>query len=209
MPFLRSLVKTFGATAIVGATTAAFVTRDIKLRPIPDGTLLDKYSAGRPKDSYYTDCFETTVTIPSLKSNPQSMSQRSPIMLYMRSFYSSPVFNIERTILSIFKPFGDLLPGALTTTPDILNCNFDLGDTVILWRVIDRKLDTKSPEILLCFSEKRYGVLWFGLEQLDDTTLKLRFGSGLQDVGPVGVAFHQMYFKMLIASAAFKMKWMQ
>ncbi len=156
--------------------------------PLPDDAMLGRYAG---TDRGYTDCY--------------SVELKGPVRLaeYIEAFYTSPVFKLERSILSILlaKPSTDTQARELATGD---------RDSFSAWRVEDRD----SKQILL--SDFRGPTRsWLMVEpMLDAQSTRLYFGSAVvfprnpsgQVIGPslsfrMLLGFHQLYAKILLSLA--------
>ena len=160
----------------------------IKVVPLPDDALLRRYHGA---DRDYTDCY-------SMK-----LERRVPLADYIEAFYTTPVFKLERLILSIMfaKPSTDLQARELATGEQ---------DCFAAWRVEDRD----SKQILLSDFRGRTRS-WLMVEPMDDAkSSRLYFGSAVvfprnrsgQVMGPsrsfgMLVGFHQLYSRILLSFA--------
>jgi hypothetical protein len=153
--------------------------------PVPADTLLDKYSS---IPGAYVDCYTTEIS--SVKSFPE----------YVRAFYTTPLFKLERLILKflVSKPSTDLQAKQAA--------NGEI-DKFAAWTVEARS----ENELLMCDFQGRTRS-WFMTEN-DGAKTKLYFGSAV--VPKAGSAsldfgfrallrFHKIYSVLLLASAKSK-----
>ena len=161
----------------------------IKKRPVPENTLLSKYST----NGAYTDCYVTVI--------PRGISFSE----FVFNFYTTPLFKLERLILkfTVSKPSTDAQARQIA----------DSGiEKFAAWSVEDRR----ENELLMCdFIERTRS--WFMVVPVDETQTQLYFGSAVssrQDpkTGKLSLGFifqallgfHQIYSVLLLYSAKSK-----
>ena len=157
---------------------------------LPSNALLEKYKqAGAFVDCYYIN-----------------MNKQVTLAEYIHAFYTTPIFKIERTILSIF---------ARRPSSDSQAKELSLGnsDTFSIWSV-EQRLEN---QILLCeFTGNTRSWLMVATSKTDASNTRLYFGSTVipkeSDDGKktFGVlfhllgGFHRLYSRALLKAAAKK-----
>lgn len=154
--------------------------------PLPPQALLQSYA----RSGAYTDCYALDVD--------GAVARRD----YVRAFYTSPLFKVERFILRwvVRKPSTDTDAALLAT---------DETDHFAAWSVEDRETD----QLLLCDYQGRTRS-WLMTEPLDGARTRLYFGSAVVPIGRhangnarMGVGFtlllgfHRLYSRALLRSA--------
>lgn len=126
----------------------------IKTCPVPANTLLDRYST----NGAYTDCYWTEV--PGEISFPE----------YIFTFYTTPLFKLERSILKLFvaKPSTDIQARQLAN---------GVSKNFAAWYVEDRNED----QMLLCdfIGRTRSWLKVAALSTAGDVGTRLYFGSAV------------------------------
>ncbi len=158
--------------------------------PVPANTMLDKYSI----NGAYTDCYSTEIS--GQVSFPE----------FIFSFYTTPLFKLERLILklAVSKPSTDIQAR-------------QLADSVIekfaAWTVEDRN----ENQLLMCDFLRRTRS-WFMIVPVNETRTQLYFGSAISSyedpkTGRLSLGsgfqallgFHQIYSVLLLYSAKSRM----
>lgn len=157
----------------------------IRAEALPIGALLESYR----ESGAYTDCFVTEV------DGAVSHSE------YVRAFYTSWLFRVERFILSwvVNKPSNDMEAAVLTE---------EGADSFAAWSVEGRT----SNQLLMCDYQRRTRS-WLMTEASDNSTC-LYFGSAVVPLRPDGqkdrafgvvfhllVGFHKLYARALVRAA--------
>ena len=159
----------------------------IRAEALPKGTLLERYRDG----GGYTDCYVTEVDGTVAHSE------------YVRAFYTSWLFKIERFILAwvVNKPSNDSEAAVLTE---------DGADGFAAWSVEGRS----SNQLLMCDYQKRTRS-WLMTEPLDSgRRTRVYFGSAVVALRPNGhkhrafgtafhllVGSHKLYARALLRAA--------
>ncbi len=175
----------------------------IKLCPIPEGALLNQYRNRSPTEDaeVYTDCFSVDIDGALVLSE------------FVFSFYTTPVFKLERAILKHLaaKPSSDyeakqLSDGSIDafaawtveerTEEQLLMCDY-LGRTRS-WFMVSPKVTTGRPKTLLYF-----GSAVVPIE--NRKTGKLEIGSRFSLL----LGFHKLYSKILLHSAKLRLEKMR
>jgi hypothetical protein len=160
-------------TLLILAPAAVGYVASRSTRIQPEGLLSKIEEAAQYKDAF-------DIPKPQTKENNE-------LEHYIRAFYTSPLFKLERFIIS--------LTGNHVTDDYINNLRFKVGDKLILWEVIGRK----DNEVLFRW---KYGSA-NGLTWLSVKDNKLQFGSGVgHDVNLVAAMAHRLYSRLLIYSAS-------
>lgn len=156
---------------------------------LPEGTLLDRYA----HSGAFTDCYHVDV--------PMSVS----LAQYVRSFYTSPIFKVERSILAVIAR----RPSTDKSAQDLANNHTTRFSA---WDVEDRN----SNQLLLrdFTGRTRSWLMVRPLELAGSMSTRLYFGSAVvpKSVAPGGVAsfgvafhalsgFHRLYSKALLGAA--------
>jgi hypothetical protein len=166
--------------------------RSIEREALPEDALLKSYRGGvRPERwGAYGDCFSVTA------DRAVSLAE------FVFSFYTSPVFRIERLILRVFvgAPSSDAAARALSAGS---------AASFAVWYVGQRT----STQLLMCDRYERTRS-WFRVVPLEGNRTLLQFGSAVaaaRDPGTGTAAlgggfrmllrFHVLYSKMLLRSA--------
>ena len=157
----------------------------IRAEALPIGALLESYR----ESGAYTDCFVTEVDGAVAHSE------------YVRAFYTSWLFKIERFILTwaVNKPSSDREAAVLTE---------EAADGFAAWSVEGRT----ANQLLMCDYQRRTRS-WLMTEALDNST-RLYFGSAVVPLRPDGqkdrafgvvfhllVGFHKLYARALVRAA--------
>ncbi len=156
---------------------------------LPDGALLEKYS----REGAYTDCYMTDV------------AGTVPLSEYVATFYTTPVFKLERLILK----YAVSMP---STNDQARQLAAGALDTFAAWHVEARGTD----QLLMCDFQRRTRS-WLMVTPLAGASsprTRLYFGSavvplknartGKQSLGLVFrmlLGFHQIYSRILLHSA--------
>lgn len=139
----------------------------IQMGTIPDGGLLARYDLVKHA---YTDCFKAEV------------DQNVSFDDFARSFFTSPVFKLERIIIA-------LTTGKKTTDRSVDDLISGQSDEFAVWQVEDRA----DNQILLRVGEGQIRT-WLMSEQSGDRT-KFYFGSAILPLnanGDKGLLFHAL-----------------
>lgn len=162
----------FTGTSIAGLCATWLVTRSMPAKP---EKLLNE------TDNAYLDAF----VLPT-KHDVKDVKQ------YARAFYTSRIFKFERFIIKH-------LIGAEMTDEQINSSEFNVGDEILIWKVVKRE----NNQVLLNWSYGSVtGSTWLKVENG-----KYKFGSGLShSVGLLPTIAHQIYSRLLLNSAVSKMK---
>ena len=160
----------------------------IEAVPLPDDAMVGRYAG---TDCGYTDCYSV------------ELKGLTRLAEYIEAFYTSPVFKLERFVLSVLfaKPSTDAQARELATGD---------RDAFSAWRVEDRD----SKQILLSDFRGRTRS-WLMVEpMLDAQSTRLYFGSAVisprNPSGPVMgpsllfrmlLGFHRLYSKILLSLA--------
>ena len=163
----------------------------IKRCTVPANTLLDKYLV----NGAYTDCY--TAEISGSVSLPE----------FIFSFYTTPLFKVERLILkfTVSKPSTDVQARQLADSKI---------DKFAAWHVEGRN----ESELLMCdFLERTRS--WFKLIPVSQTRTQLYFGSAISSrqnpkTGKLSLGFgfrtllgfHQIYSRLLLHSARLRIR---
>ena len=166
----------------------------IKKCPVPADTMLGKYSV----NGAYTDCYTTKI----------SGSISFPEFIF--SFYTTPLFKVERLILkfTVSKPSTDAEARQLADSKI---------DKFAAWHVEGRN----ENELLMCdFLERTRS--WFKLIPVSQTRTQLYFGSAVSSsqnskTGKLSLGFgfrtllgfHQIYSMLLLHSARSRIRGQQ
>mmetsp|Transcript_11667 Transcript_11667/g.12819 ORF Transcript_11667/g.12819 Transcript_11667/m.12819 type:complete len:151 (-) Transcript_11667:121-573(-) len=121
--------------------------------------------------------------------------------LYLRSFYTSPIFSLERFILRTTVPTN--VCNNLETS-EILTTDFEPNDQVAIFKVLRRN----EKEAILGYSIGK-GRSWLSISTNEESgSLECRFGSALGDFTPGFIAtnLHCLYSKFLLVSAVRNLK---
>ncbi|KAL0486057.1 hypothetical protein AKO1_001727 [Acrasis kona] len=163
------MYKILGAFSIASATVAYILSRS---KLIDAEGMLDR------QESEYKDSF----AIPFAQKDT-----KVDVLKLVQAFYTSPLFKLERFIIKI-------IADVKTSDEQIKKSNFNVGDEVLIWKVVNRTQD----EVLLHWSYKGFeGSTWFKVNNGE-----LKFGSGLPiKVGFVSTALHQIYSRLLLFGA--------
>jgi hypothetical protein len=153
----------------------------IQVAPLPAGAFLERYRAAGD----YTDCY--TVAF----SGSASLSE------YMAAFYTTPVFKLERRLLSIFLRFPSTDQEAKLLAQGEVN-------SFSAWRVESRE----ARQAILAAGRTR-SWLMVSPHAAGSQTTNLFFGSAVlqRRRGGLGWAFsallgfHKLYSRILLASA--------
>ncbi|EFC40903.1 predicted protein [Naegleria gruberi] len=155
-------------------------------------SMLDRFESKYGEEIMLMDHYRTSISIPK---SGESMSQLNSTEM-AQSFYSSPLFGLEKMILARIEPtFGNL------ENSKIEKMNFDIGENVSIFHVIEKKDD----EILL---RTPWGSLsWMKVVRKSDSEYELNFGSGILTKGHLGskpmfkvlIPFHAIYSRYLLA----------
>jgi hypothetical protein len=160
---------------------------EIKIGELPEEALLYQYK----QVGAFTDCYFMDIQHPITSSE------------YIEAFYTTPLFKLERAILSLFaaKPSSDLQAKQLA-----------LGQTAKFsaWRVEQRT----ENQLLLCDFTRRTRSWLMCSPQAETNTTRLYFGSAVvpKNISPSGEGsfgflfhalsgFHRLYTRALMRSA--------
>ena len=172
----------------------------VQLRQLPEDSILKRYGNGdsRELDNCYTDCFTLT------------LSHAVTFDDYVRAFYTTPIFKLERVLLKIFAGYS-------STDNDAAQLAAGKTDVFSAWTVEERT----SNQILMSDASGRTRS-WLMIRYNDDESEKgvcLLFGSAVLPIvnrtngeRKLGVfllillKFHKIYSKILISSARRKLK---
>ena len=164
----------------------------VTIAPLPEDALLVRY---RDRDGTYTDCYAVT------------LDRLVGLAKYVKTFYTTPVFKLERFILSALfaRPSTDDLARQLAE-----------GETnqFAAWQVEAREAD----QILLC-DFRGTTRSWLMVKAMEDTDQTLLyFGSAvvprrdaagqtrpLSSAFRLLLGFHKVYSRVLLASARRKL----
>jgi hypothetical protein len=164
----------------------------ISQEPVPDEALLKTYRGGTHPERWsgYGDCFAVTV------------DQTVGLAEFVYCFYTSPVFRIERGILTF-------LAGAPSRDEDARAVADGSGRTFAIWRVGERT----PTQLLMCDRYERTRS-WFRVVPMEGGSTRLQFGSAVavrheqhtvtsQRSGSPGVLlrFHLLYSRILLHCA--------
>lgn len=155
----------------------------IRVACLPDGALLHKYA----KPQAYTDCY--SVTVP----RPTSLTE------FVEAFYTTPLFKLERLLLSVVLGFH-------STDAEALELAKGNTEHFSAWTVEARK----NNQILLATGRTRSWLMVGASASTDDVSEVLFFGSAVvpRHGGGLGwqftalLGFHKLYSKLLLGSAA-------
>jgi hypothetical protein len=158
---------------------------------VPDDALLKTYRGGKHPErwGHYGDCFSVSV------NHPVTLGE------FVCSFYTSPVFRIERWVLRV-------LVAAASTDEQARAVAEGRGDTFAVWTVGERTAD----QLLMC---DQYGKTrsWFRVVPQGQRGTVLQFGSAVAakraETGSrkmshgfgVLLGFHRLYSRVLLAAA--------
>ena len=162
---------------------------------VPDDALLKTYPGGRYPARWgrYADCFAVRV------------HRAVSLSAFVVAFYTTPVFRLERLLLSV-------LAGAPSSDTEALALAAGTGETFAVWRVGARN----AQELLMC---DRYDWTrsWFRVSPVDGGATLLQFGSAVAasareaaGAPTMGrgfrwlLAFHIQYSKLLLWAAGHK-----
>ena len=162
--------------------------------PIPANTILEKYAT----EGSYVDCYRTEIL------------RRVSLREYIAAFYTTPLFRLERLILSltVLKPSSDVQARQLAE---------GTIETFAAWRVEDRR----ENEILMCdfIARTRSWLMIIPINKGDDTQTQLYFGSAVvpkrnEKTGKPSLGFgyqallgfHKIYSGLLLYSAKSSIK---
>ncbi len=168
----------------------------VRADTLPDGALLDRYrNPDSPDDPVaYTDCFVTDI------------GGSFGLVDFVQAFYTTWVFRLERVILAV-------LAGRPSNDEDVRRLADGDSDSFAAWTVEDRA----DNQLLMC-DFRGQTRSWFMVERLDEAS-RLYFGSAVMLVrdsttGEANMArpyrlllgFHRVYSRVLLASAARRMR---
>ena len=124
---------------------------------VPADSLLKTFrNASRPERwGHQGDCFSVTI------NRPVSLAE------FVREFYSSPVFRIERFLLRF-------LAGSPSTDAQVRGVADGTGDSLAVWRVGART----ETQLLMCDRFERTRS-WFRVIPLGPNETRLQFGSAV------------------------------
>ncbi|RHY02570.1 hypothetical protein DYB26_002293 [Aphanomyces astaci] len=182
---MNGLAKVSLVAAAVTAAIVSFATRKVASTPLSSLYSSNLIARFVSTPDQHVDVYQVTL------SKPTSVEH------FAKAFFQSPVFQVERVMLS-------LAGAAKTTDAEIDAMTFASGDHVATFRVIESKQD----EILFCWddTEAWNGHSWVAVKDNGHTLL---FGSTLRNrrafirrVTPL----HLMYAQIVLASAKFQLE---
>lgn len=165
----------------------------IKTGQVPENGLLKPYTQRR---GCYTDCF--LVDVPG----------RVELFEYVSVFFNTPVFRLERKLLSI-------LAASPSVDKDIVDLANGAGDTLAMWRV-----EARNETQLIMAVGKGPIRTWLMCHNngTDSGTTRLYFGSAVLPTEHSGsedaklgklfyltLGFHKLYSRILLGSAKRKL----
>ena len=162
MGLITNITIMVSSTTLVGYCALRHVKTIVKQIPIPKSSILFHHFQTAKRDIpdrwHSADAFEA-----KLPPDLPLKQDKSDVDTYVKLFYSSMVFKVEKTIMrTLFKQ----------PEPDL--SNFEVGHTVYLWKVVDRN----DQEILMAWQVGSVkGSTWFCIPNNKSTIL---FGSYIQ-----------------------------
>lgn len=161
--------------------------------PLPEDSYLRDYG---PKTGSYTDCFYLDVKRDVLLGD------------YIRAFFNTPIFRLERVILATFL-------GAGSSRQDVLDLASGAGTKLAAWQMEERSDD----QILLAVTDGPVRTWLMVGQSPEGKGTRLYFGSavvpmatndqGEPEIGDVYkrfMGFHKLYSRILLKSAARKLR---
>eukprot|EP00123_Amoebidium_parasiticum_P021633 comp70918_c0_seq1/m.48123 comp70918_c0_seq1/g.48123 ORF comp70918_c0_seq1/g.48123 comp70918_c0_seq1/m.48123 type:complete len:227 (-) comp70918_c0_seq1:452-1132(-) len=199
------------ASMVGGALFSIYTSSVIQLARAPTRSLLQRRVA---KYGIYGDAFAVRA---SVGGRLGTAAPEEVLKLYMDSFFTSPVFKLERFILRLARQ------GRPVTDSDIRSYEYEKGDAVQVFTVVE----TTHTEALFCWDEKLHGYTWFAVQRAGQQPalteevgvsegsgeVVLLFGSALKGGGAdevngamslfwrTALAFHVAYSRLLLAAA--------
>jgi len=133
----------------------------IERTSVPEDALLKTFRGGAHPERWgrYGDCFAVLI------DHPVGLSE------FVAAFYTSPVFRIERWLLSC-------MVGTASTDNDARGVAEGSRSNFAIWRVGDRT----PTQLLMCDRYERTRS-WFRVVPANDDCTSLQFGSAISDTG--------------------------
>ena len=157
----------FSSTTFIGYLGLRHLRKSIKEVPLPPASILQHYfhqaKNSNPNDGHFADAFQAQIPSNVAENVHHKGDKRLNVDSCVRSFYSSWIFKIEKTIMKFIlrQPEPDL-------------SSFEIGKSIYLWKVESRN----DEEILLLWETGSFkGSTWFYFSQERSVIM---FGSSIQ-----------------------------
>eukprot|EP00045_Choanoeca_perplexa_P002911 m.27622 g.27622 ORF g.27622 m.27622 type:complete len:189 (-) comp11764_c0_seq1:101-667(-) len=153
---LSAVLQASAVSSIAAVGGLAWAIRHVSRRDVPNGSFLKSM-----KDEGY-NC--DTFVLPLPNAPPADLNK------YIRAFFSSPVFQLERYVLQY-------AAGISIEDQDIRKCGFEVGDKLGVWGVTER---CDNEALALWSQGSTDGCSWWRLEHTREGDPVLMFGSGIR-----------------------------
>ena len=157
----------FSSTTFIGYLGLRHLRKAIKEVPLPPASILQHYfqqaKNSNPNDEHFADAFQAQLPSNVAEHMHHKGDKTLNVDSCVRSFYSSWIFKIEKTIMKIILKQPE---------PDL--SSFEIGKSIYLWKVESRN----DEEILLVWETGSFrGSTWFYFSQQHKVIM---FGSSIQ-----------------------------
>ena len=162
MGLITNATLIVSSTTFVGYYALRHLKTIVKEIQIPKSSILFRHFQRTKQDCperwHSADAFEA-----KLPANLQLQKDKSDVDTYVKLFYSSMAFKIEKTIMRVLFKLPE---------PDL--SKFDVGNSVYLWKVVDRN----DQEVLLAWQVGSVqGTTWFCIPGNENSIM---FGSSFE-----------------------------
>ena len=155
------------STTFIGYLGLRHLRKAIKEVPLPPSSILHQYfqqaKNSNPNDGHFADSFQAQLPSNVVEHIRKNKENKLNVDTCVRSFYTSWIFKIEKTIMKVISKQHE---------PDL--SSLEIGTSIYLWRVETRN----DEEILLVWEQGPVkGSTWFYLSPKENVIM---FGSSIQ-----------------------------